>query len=328
MRSCAIPGDGAMPIPRRLCLAGAGALAGHIFTAGLAAAAEPIVLSVGDQNDSLRSLLEAAGEAAPTGYRIAWKEFTQAQPLLQAQNAGAIDFCRAGDVAFLFAYASGAPIVAVGANITGGQGAAILVRGDSAIATVRDLKGKRVILSPAGLGEPLLYGRLEQAGLTAADVHVVRAAQNVAQLSLATGRVDAWVTWQPYIALGQEVDGDRILADGAGILPFYVFGIAHRDALAAKRAAIVDLQRRTARATAWARAHRDLYARTLAKISHLPDAVARRSVAASRLEDVAIDDGVIRDTAALYGRLAAYGLIAKGLDIKAAFDPTVLGGVL
>ncbi|WP_342627759.1 hypothetical protein AAC691_16920 [Nguyenibacter vanlangensis] len=56
--------------------------------------------------------------------------------------------------------------------------------------------------------------------------------------------------------------------------------------------------------------------------------MARRSVAASRLEDVAIDDGVIRDTAALYGRLAAYGLIAKGLDIRAAFDPTVLGGVL
>ncbi|GBQ92249.1 nitrate/sulfonate/bicarbonate ABC transporter substrate-binding periplasmic protein [Acetobacter nitrogenifigens DSM 23921 = NBRC 105050] len=328
MGNCVIRGDGTSWTSRRGFLVGASALAGQTAATGRASASGSPILLVGDQNSSLRSLLDAAGEGAPTDYRIEWKEFTQAQPLLQAQNAGAIDFCRAGDVAFLFAYAAGAPIVAIGANLTGGQGAAILVRADSAFATVRDLKGRQVILSPAGLGEPLLYGHLAQAGLAPGDVHVVHATQNVAQLSLATGQVDAWVTWQPYIALGQEIDHDRILVDGQGVLSFYVFGIAHRNALETKRAAIIDLQHRIARAMVWARAHRDLYGKTLARVSRMPDAVAQRSVESSRLEEVAIDDRVVHDTTDLYQKLSAYGLIKKGLDIKKAFDPTVLNGVL
>ncbi|WP_182355892.1 ABC transporter substrate-binding protein [Komagataeibacter europaeus] len=317
--------NNSLPLSRRMCLM-------TMMATGMTAFSDPswsddrTVLSVGDQNESLRSLLEAAGEATTFPYHIEWKQFSQAQPLLQAQNAGVIDFCHAGDVAFLFAYAAGAPIVAIGGSVDGGRSAAIVVRNKSAIHAVQDLRGKRVALSRAGLGEPLLYGALAQSGVDRTDVQVVNVPQSVARMALATGQVDAWVTWQPYVALATGMDDARILRDAKGILSFYVFALAHQAVLEnpLKRAAIIDLEKRVGRALEWARTHKDAYCETYARISHLPHNIAALAIEESDRRSIVIDENVIKGTKELYDNLRSYGLLKNGIDISHAFDLAVL----
>src|SRR5262245_29298829 len=74
---------------------------------------------------------------AKSGVALKWVEFTSGPPMLEAMNAGSIDFGQVGDTPPIFAQAGGANIVYVaGQPITNGQG--ILVRPGSGIRTIAD----------------------------------------------------------------------------------------------------------------------------------------------------------------------------------------------
>ncbi|WP_158513423.1 ABC transporter substrate-binding protein [Kozakia baliensis] len=279
------------------------------------ASATTASLSIGDQNDSTRSLLEASGQAANLPYKLEWHQFSQAQTVLQVQNAGAVEFSRAGDVAFLFACAAGAPLLAVGGSRSGGNAAAILVRGDSSIQDIRQLRGRSVALSRAGLGEPFLYGALERAGMQRTDVRVVNVQQHVARMALATGEVDAWVTWHPYVALGVIEDHARILVTAKNILSFYVFDIVRRDTLASKIDIVTDFRKRISRALAWSRENPDRYAQIYSTTSHLPLKVARSTVDVTERQPIKISDGVITNVQNLYQKMRSLNLVSQNIDV-------------
>jgi sulfonate transport system substrate-binding protein len=116
---------------RRTGTALSGVLIGVSLTAS-ALASDIVTLRVGDQKGGNRALLEIAGLAKDLPYRIEWSEFPAAAPILEALNAGALDFGYTGDLAFLTVYAAGAPIKAVGGTRSDARTQAILVRQDSA----------------------------------------------------------------------------------------------------------------------------------------------------------------------------------------------------
>ena len=88
----------------RLFLAAAVAL-GSIGTASAQA-----VLRVGDQKGNAQAVMEAAGVLKDVPYKIEWKEFPAAAPLLEALSAGAIDTGLVGDAPFTFAAAANVPV--------------------------------------------------------------------------------------------------------------------------------------------------------------------------------------------------------------------------
>jgi sulfonate transport system substrate-binding protein len=65
------------------------------------------ILRVGDQKGNSQAVMEAAGVLKDVPYKIEWKEFVAAAPLLEALGAGAIDTGLVGDAPFTFAAASG-----------------------------------------------------------------------------------------------------------------------------------------------------------------------------------------------------------------------------
>ena len=73
-------------------------------------------LRVGDQKGNSQAVMEAAGVLKDVPYKIEWKEFPAAAPLLEALGAGAIETGLVGDAPFTFAAAANVPVKAIAAS--------------------------------------------------------------------------------------------------------------------------------------------------------------------------------------------------------------------
>ncbi|MBB4383143.1 ABC-type nitrate/sulfonate/bicarbonate transport system substrate-binding protein [Bradyrhizobium sp. SBR1B] len=98
-------------------------IAAALAFAGADLAAAQTTLRVGDQKGNAQAVMEAAGVLKDVPYKIEWKEFPAAAPLLEALSAGAIETGLVGDSPFTFAAASGAPVKAIAAIRQTGEGA-------------------------------------------------------------------------------------------------------------------------------------------------------------------------------------------------------------
>src|SRR3979490_3646302 len=86
-----------------------------ILLGAIASASAQTTLRVGDQKGNSQAVMEAAGVLKDVPYKIEWKEFPAAAPLLEALSAGAIETGLVGDAPFTFAAAPHAPRKAIAA---------------------------------------------------------------------------------------------------------------------------------------------------------------------------------------------------------------------
>src|SRR6185437_17177841 len=120
-----------------------------------------------------------------------------------------IDFGSTGEAPPIFAQAAGAPLLYVGHEPPAPKGEALIVPKDSKIATVADLKGKRVALNKGSNVHYLLVRALEHAGLKYSDITPEFLAPSDALAAFSRGSIDAWVIWDPYEAAAQASTGAR-----------------------------------------------------------------------------------------------------------------------
>ena len=167
------------------------------------------------------------GKLAPLGFRVAWKEFPSGPPLLEALNAGAIDFGHAGETPPIFAQAAGVPFVYVAYEPPAPKGEAILVPRNSPINALADLKGKKIALNKGSNVHFLLVRALENAGVKYSEIEPIYLAPADARAAFERGAIDAWVIWDPFQAAAETATGARTLRDATGLAPnrqFYFAG--------------------------------------------------------------------------------------------------------
>lgn len=99
----------------------------------------------------------------PSQIVVKWSEFAQGPPMMEAMNAGAVDIGVVGAPPPIFAQAAGTSIVYVASSLPNGKGHVVLVRKDSPIGTVTDLKGKKVAVGKGTAGHYLIVKVLESA---------------------------------------------------------------------------------------------------------------------------------------------------------------------
>jgi sulfonate transport system substrate-binding protein len=287
---------------------------------GRSAPAAKAVLKVASQKGGTRSLASHALDGAP--YAVEWSEFPSAQTLLEALGAGAADAGAVGDAPFIFAYSSGSKVKAVLAlrAASGGASTAVLVTAGSPIRALADLKGKRIATGRGSIGHYLLLRVLERAGLTPDDVHVVYLNPGDAKAAFTAGSVDAWATWNPYVALAVLHDHARILTDGRGLLTGVAFEAATDAAIKDKRAALDDFLTRLAKAERWEADHGPEFAAVLAKETGLPLDVATYTVNMARLEPTHIDAAVLAEEHSTLDHFVKAGVIPVAPRIDGAFD--------
>jgi sulfonate transport system substrate-binding protein len=217
------------------------ALASLLFAAASVQAQQTIDISY-QRSSTLWILLKQSGQLEerlkPLGFTVNWHEFSTG--LLSSLNAGSVDLhADVADAFALFTQAADAPLTYYAQERPAPSAQAIIVQENSPIHSVADLKGKTVAVSKGSGSNYLLISALKKAGLTLADITPRYLEAPDGGAAFASGSVDAWAIWDPFLATQQLDHHVRVLADGingvADYNRFYLatskFAAAHPDVL-------------------------------------------------------------------------------------------------
>lgn len=240
----------------------------RLFLASLAAltiaaraGAAPVELRIGYQKSStLTALLRAQGtleqKFAGRDVRLSWSEFTSGAPLLEALNVGGIDLSAdVADTVPVFALAAGAKLAYYAQETPSPAAQAILLRADSPIRQLSDLKGRKIAVAKAAGAHYLLIAALQKVGLRFSDIQPAYLSPADGRAAFENGSVDAWAVWDPYVAAAQQQVGARVLADGRGLASYrryYLASAAYAKARPDIVQTVFDALRETG---AWVKAH-------------------------------------------------------------------------
>jgi len=175
---------------RRLLLAGLAAP----FIAR-AARAETVVLKMG-----VLKLIHSItpyfyDKFTPAGYSIEILPFESPTECKNAVVTKSIDFGTFGVAAGILGSAAHEPVTVIGSACN--KGMAVVVGKTSAIASLKDLKGKRVAIWPGSTQEVFILERLRMEGMSIKDITPVRVSFSEMHAALARGDVDAYVGAEP-----------------------------------------------------------------------------------------------------------------------------------
>jgi sulfonate transport system substrate-binding protein len=231
-------------------------------------------------------------------------------------NAGSIDVGQVGDTPPIFAQAADAAVVYVaGQPITNGQG--ILVKRDSPIRVLSDLKGKRIGFARGSSAHNVTLIALEKAGLSPSDVTFVYLQPPDASAAFIRDSIDAWAIWDPYFAIG-ETHGGRILVNAGDIAKTNSFYIANRDFATRDPLLLHEVMDAFAETARWAEANREKVARALADVTGVEFDIQIIAANRSSFAVGKLTDDIIATQQAVADRFHRLGLIPKPIAVREA----------
>jgi sulfonate transport system substrate-binding protein len=216
--------------PRRLPLL-AGLAIALACTLAIPAQARETVRIGYQKSSTLITLLKAQGTLEQAlgkdNIDISWHEFPSGLPLLEALNIGNVDVSAdVADTVPIFAQAAQAKLTYFAEESPSPSAQAIVVAKDSPIQQLSDLKGKKIAVTKAAGTHYLLIAALNKAGLTFADIQPAYLTPADGRAAFENGKVDAWVTWEPFLTSVQRQLPTRTLTDGAGLASYKRYYLA------------------------------------------------------------------------------------------------------
>lgn len=197
------------------------------------------------------------------GTDIKWVLSAGSNRALEYLNAGSIDIGSSAGLAALLAKANGNPI-ATPYIFSRPEWTALVVRKDSPIKTLADLKGKKVAATKGTDPYLFLLRALASVGLKRSDIEHVSLQHADGRAALEQGQVDAWAGLDPHMAASELEGGARLLYRNVA---FNTYGFLNvRQAfLAEQPAAVAKVIQNYERARLWLIANPAAGARILAE---------------------------------------------------------------
>jgi ABC-type nitrate/sulfonate/bicarbonate transport system substrate-binding protein len=260
-------------IGRRKFLIGAGAAT--VFGPSVVRAQQPTVIKMG----ALKLIHSIAPhfyeKFTPAGYKVEVIPFESPTECKNAVVTKSVDFGMFGIAAGLLGAAAGEPVTVIAGACN--RGMAVIAGKDSPIASIKDLKGKKVAIWPGSTQEVFILERMRMEGMSLKDITPIRVSFSEMHLALARGDVDAYVGAEP----GPGVS----ISAGIGKLVEYPYGTtmgalnmvfgAHTDMLKEKPELVKVILGIHRDAVEFAMANpKDLAAMAVAKLGQKPEAIA------------------------------------------------------
>jgi sulfonate transport system substrate-binding protein len=264
-----------------------------------------------------KGLLEK--EFAKDGISIVWVQSAGSNKALEFLNAGSIDFGSTAGSAALVARINGNPIKSIYV-FSRPEWTALVTTKDSKIATVADLKGKRVAVTRGTDPHIFLVRALLGAGLSEKDITPVLLQHADGKTALIRGDVDAWAGLDPMMAQAEIEDGAKLFfrdpaANTWGILNVREAFLKDYPDVARRVLATYEEARK------YSVANYDELKKTFIAVTKLPDTVVDKQLK-ERTELTHSRIGAPQRESILAAGLALQqaGVIDAKVDVKAALD--------
>jgi sulfonate transport system substrate-binding protein len=257
----------------------------------------------------------------PLGVQVTWLEFTAGPQLLEGLNVGSIDFGYVGEVPPIFALAAGANLVYTAYELPTPEAEGILISKQSPIATIADLKGKKVAFNKGSDVHWLVVSALQKAGLKYTDIQPVYLTPADARAAFQRGVVDAWAIWDPFFVAAQKQIDARVLTDAKGITNRYQYFLSAREYAEKKPEILAIAMEELGTVGQWVRQNYKEAATELAPIQGLEPEVIEASLRHYQHLYRPIDDTVLTDQQKIADAFFELGLIPKKISVRDAVLP-------
>ncbi|HEU0146225.1 MAG TPA: aliphatic sulfonate ABC transporter substrate-binding protein [Bradyrhizobium sp.] len=267
-----------------------------------------------------KGLLEK--EFAKDGISIVWVQSAGSNKALEFLNAGSIDFGSTAGSAALVARVNGNPIKSIYVY-SRPEWTALVTTKDSKIASIADLKGKRVAVTRGTDPHIFLVRALLEAGLSEKDISEVLLQHADGKTALIRGDVDAWAGLDPMMAQAEIEDGAKLFyrkpdANTWGILNVREqFLKDYPDAVRRVLATYEEARKQS-------RANADELKKTFTAVTKLPEAVVDKQLK-ERTDLTHSRIGAPQRESILAAGLALQqaGVLDPKVDVKAALDALI-----
>lgn len=277
-------------------------------------------IRIGYQKNGLLYLAKQTGQIDEAfkakSIDVKWVEFSFGPPLLEALNLGSIDYGYTGDAPPIFAQAAGANIVYVAAQEAAGAGAAILVKDNSPIQSIADLKGRKLGFAKASSAHNLTIAALEKAGLTYQDITPVYLTPADGAAAFAKGAIDAWTIWDPFYAVAEAQPGTRVLAPAQGIVRQNSFFLANASYTKANPEFVSLINSEMAKVAQWASGHHEDVTQILADATGIAIESQRKAVDRTEFVITPLSAPVIAEQQHIADRFLALGLLPRPITVN------------
>jgi sulfonate transport system substrate-binding protein len=308
---------------RRLLQAGATAsLIGPVAfvrAADRASDASPAQLRVGFQKSAVNLVIlkqQGALEKKFPNAKVSWIEFPAGPQLLEALAVGSLDFGLTGDSPPVFAQAAGKELVYVGAEPPKPLSSAILVKGDSPLRTLADLKGRKVALQKGSSAHYLTVRAVEKAGFQWSEFSPIYLAPADARAAFEKGAIDAWSIWDPYYAATELDLKPRSLTSGSGLSNNNSFYLASRSFATQHPAVVSTLLAELTRADGYVQSNRKETAQLISDYSGLSLATVHLFISRRPHAPTApLTPAIVADQQRVADAFARLGLIPRPVKV-------------
>jgi sulfonate transport system substrate-binding protein len=267
-----------------------------------------------------KGLLEK--EFSKDGIGIVWVQSAGSNKALEFLNAGSIDFGSTAGSAALVAKINGNPIKSIYVY-SRPEWTALVTGKDSKIATVADLKGKRVAVTRGTDPHIFLVRALLDAGLSEKDITPVLLQHADGKTALIRGDVDAWAGLDPMMAQAEIEDGAKLFYRKADANTWGILNVREQflkdypDIVRRVLATYEDARK-------YSLGNYDELKKTFIAVTKLPDAVVDRQLK-ERTELTHSRIGAPQRESILAAGLALQqaGVVDAKVDVKAVLDSLI-----
>ena len=257
-------------------------------------------------------------DLAGDGISVQWTQSLGSNKALELLNSKSVDFGSTAGAAALIGKANGNPIKAIYVY-SRPEWTALVVRKDSAITKVDDLKGKKVAVTRGTDPHIFLLRALHEAGLTEKDIEMVVLQHADGRIALENGDVDAWAGLDPMMAQTEIQSGSRLLYRNVNVNSYGVLNV--REEFARQYPAYVErVLAAYEKARLWAIQNPEEFRKVFATDAKFDDSVITKVLERTDLTNSTIGDNQRQVIIAAGDVLKQNNVINSSTDVSATVN--------
>src|ERR1700691_4530136 len=260
-------------------------------------------------------------DLASDGISVEWTQSLGSNKALELLNRKSVDFGSTAGAAALIGRANGNPIKAIYVY-SRPEWTALVVRKDSSITKIEDLKGKKVAVTRGTDPHIFLLRALHEAGLSEKDIETVVLQHPEGRIALEKGDVDAWAGLDPMMAQTEIQAGSKLFYRNVNFNSYGVLDV--REEFAKQYPVYVErVLAAYEKARLWAVQNPEEFRKFFAGAAKLDDPVVIKVLQRTDLSNPVIGDEQKKVITASGDVLKQNRVISSNSDVNATVDDLI-----